>query len=92
MALDQFTAESLAQAYERGDFDQVNNILGGGGISAQDVQNYWGFDTSGMADLEAAGVKFAPALAPVRQKTNGYMAPATTVYSSQCQPYTKNYV
>ena len=59
MALDQFTAESLAQAYGRGDFDQVNNILGGGGISAQDVQSYFGFDEAAMSGLGAAGVQFA---------------------------------
>ena len=59
MALDQFTAESLAQAYERGDYDQVNNILGGGGISAQDVQSYFGFDDSAMSSLGSAGIQFA---------------------------------
>jgi hypothetical protein len=59
MALDQFTAESLAQAYGRGDFDQVNSILGGVGISAQDVQSYFGFDEAAMSGLGAAGIQFA---------------------------------
>ena len=51
MALDQNTAASLAQAYEQGDFDQVNNILGGGGYSANDIQSYFNFNESQMADL-----------------------------------------
>jgi hypothetical protein len=65
MALDQNTAEALAQAYNRGDFDQVNNLLGGGGISAQDVQSYFNFDNSQMADLGASGINFAAPPAPV---------------------------
>jgi hypothetical protein len=59
MALDQNTAASLAQAYEQGDYDQVNNILGGGGISAKDVQSYFNFDDAAMSGLGSLGINFA---------------------------------
>ena len=61
MALDQSTADALAQAYGQGNFDQVNSILGSGGINANDVQSYFNFNESQMADLGSAGVKFASA-------------------------------
>ena len=81
MALDQNTAEALAQAYNRGDFDQVNNLLGGGGISAQDVQSYFNFDSSQMADLGASGINFAAPPAPVYTP-----AAPTPVYEPAYEP------
>ena len=81
MALDQNTAEALAQAYNRGDFDQVNTLLGSGGISAQDVQSYFNFDSSQMADLGASGINFAAPPAPVYTP-----AAPTPVYEPAYEP------
>ena len=59
MALTQNVAEQLAMAYDRGDIDQLNNILIGNGVSSRDVASFFNFDASTMSDLGASGIKFA---------------------------------